>query len=289
MPLTGNLRGIVALCAATACFVFNDAMVKLAAERLPTGEIITLRGAVTLSIIVVAVWAAGQFRHLPRLKQRAVIMRSVLEPIVAALYITALAHVPLAELTAIALTTPLMMTAASVLVLREAVGWRRWSAVLAGFAGMLLVVKPSPSGIDVYALLGVLTCVGVTTRDLVTRRIDPATPSLIISLATSIAVMALGLAISVTETWFWPTTNEILWLALAAVGVAIANVFIVMAFRGVEVSVVSPFRYSAMVWALALGIGIWGAIPDRWSWLGIALIIGAGLYVLHRERLRARS
>lgn len=287
MTLTGNLRGIVALCAATACFVFNDAMVKLAAERLPTGEIITVRGLVTLSILVVAVMVTGQFRHLPRLKQRAVIARSILEPVVAVIYITALAHVPLAELTAIALTTPLMMTAASVVILRERVGWRRWSAVLVGFAGMLLVVKPSPSGIDFYAFLGVLTCVGVTTRDLITRRIDPATPSLIISFATSLAVLALGLAISLGETWFWPTGLEFLWLAIAAVGVAIANIFIVMAFRGVEVSVVSPFRYSAMVWALALGIGIWGVLPDRWSMAGIALIVGAGLYVLHRERLRA--
>ncbi len=182
-----------------------------------------------------------------------------------------------------------MMTAAAVVVLREQVGWRRWSAVLVGFLGMLLIVKPSPAGLDVFALLAVLSAACAVVRDLMTRRFPAEISSLTISLATGFAVCLIGFVMMIGsgEPFLQPSPAAWGYLAGAALLVAIGNYFVIVAFRGGEVSVISPFRYSVILWAVLVGAVVWGEIPDAPSALGIALIVGAGLYVIHRERVRA--
>jgi drug/metabolite transporter (DMT)-like permease len=272
-----------------ALFVGNDTFVKLAAAELPAGQIMALRGAFVVAIMLAAVFVAGYGRDLRRLREPAVLMRSALEAAVAFVFITALARMGLAELTAIFLTAPLIMTAASAIVLKEEVGWRRWAAVVVGFFGMVLIVRPSPAGIDWYAVLGVLSAAGAVARDLITRKVDPSTPSLVVSLATGASVAIAGLPLSLAAPWTAPATITWLYLIGAAAFVAVGNYTIIVAFRVGEVSAISPFRYTVMLWALIASVVVWGELPDAMAMIGITIIVASGLYVIHRERIRTRE
>jgi drug/metabolite transporter (DMT)-like permease len=245
-----------------------------------------LRGVFVVAIVLGLVVTLGHAGEIARIRQPRVLIRSLLEAAVAYAFISALAHLGIAELTAIFLTAPLMMTAASALILKEQVGWRRWLAVVAGFCGMLLVVKPSPEGLNAFALLGLLSAVGSVTRDLVTRGIDKATPTTVVSLATGAMVALAGFGIGATETWTMPSLAAWGSLLCAAIFVAAGNYGIILAFRIGEVSAISPFRYTIIIWALLSGYLVWGDIPDGWSLIGIAIIVGSGLYIVHRERVR---
>ncbi|MDP3548093.1 MAG: DMT family transporter [Phreatobacter sp.] len=285
-----NRRGIIAMCTAMACFMTNDTLVKLVARDLPSGEIIAIRGAFATVMVFAWLVIAGHVRHIGKAASPLVASRAGLEALVAFLFITAIADMPIADITAIFLITPLLITALSGPLLKEQVGWRRWSAVAAGFAGMLLVVKPGGAGFvagsaTAMALASVVFC---AVRDMVTRFIDPRIPTIVITLTTCVAVGAFGAAMIPFQTWVPPTQTHVLILFAAATVVVVGNHAMILAFRGVEVSLVSPFRYSVMVWAIVSGITVFGEWPDAASWAGIALIVGAGLYTLHRERVRLR-
>ena len=285
-----NRRGIIAMCTAMACFMTNDTLVKLVARDLPSGEIIAIRGAFATVMVLAWLVIAGHARHIGKAASPLVASRAGLEALVAFLFITAIADMPIADITAIFLITPLLITALSGPLLKEKVGWRRWSAVAAGFAGMLLVVKPGGAGFvagsaTAMALASVVFC---AVCDMVTRFIDPRIPTIVITLTTCVAVGGFGAAMIPFQGWVPPTPTHVLILLAAATVVVAGNHAMILAFRGVEVSLVSPFRYSVMVWAIVSGITVFGEWPDAASWAGIALIVSAGLYTLHRERVRLR-
>jgi drug/metabolite transporter (DMT)-like permease len=277
------------MCLAMATFILNDALVKLASTELAAGQIMALRGVFVVAIILAAVAIAGQLGELKRMRHPLVLARSALEAMVAFVFITALARMGIAELTAIFLASPLMLTAASAVILKEEVGWRRWTAVGVGFFGMLLVVRPSPAGVDWVALLGLLAAAGAVARDLVTSRIPPGTSSLTIAVGSAASVALLGGTLVPPTAWTAASSTTWGYLLASAVFVTAGNVLLIVAFRSAEASVVSPFRYTSMVWALILGVVIWRELPDGPALAGSALIIGAGLYTIHRERVRARE
>jgi len=222
-----------------------------------------------------------------------VAVRAAVEALTAFAFITALAHMRLGNITAILQATPIIITLLTVMLGIEQVGWRRWLAVVAGFVGVLIVVRPSASGFDVWSLLALLAAVLVAVRDLITRRIAAAIPSSVVALVTTAAVAVVGLVIGLIEgigtNWRVPTDWELVYLALAAGLVSAGNYGIVVAFRRSDVSVVSPFRYSVIVWAIALGYLVWGDIPDLPAMTGTLLIVAGGLYTIHRERVRMRE
>jgi len=285
-----NKRGIIAMCTAMACFMTNDTLVKLVAADLPSGQIIAIRGGFATVMVFTWLVAAGHLNAIGKVASPLVATRAGLEALVAFLFITAIASMPIADITAIFLITPLLITALSGPLLKEQVGWRRWSAVGAGFLGMLLVVKPGGAGFvagsaTAMALASVVFC---AIRDMVTRFIDPRIPTIVITLTTCATVAVFGAAMIPFQSWVPPSPTHLGLLLAAATVVVVGNHAMILAFRGVEVSLVSPFRYSVMVWAIVSGITVFGEWPDATSWVGIALIVGAGLYTLHRERVRLR-
>ncbi|MFZ9286571.1 MAG: DMT family transporter, partial [Burkholderiaceae bacterium] len=201
-------------------------------------------------------------------------------------YLTSLFHLPLGNATAINMATPLVISLMAVLSLGERVGAARWAALAAGFAGVLLVVQPRSEGFNAYAWL----CLGGTllhaARDLVTRRIASSTPSLLITLSTALAVSLLAALISVAQGWVAVSAAQLAWLALASVFLSTGYYLLIVAMRAGEVSVIAPFRYVGLLFALLLGWLIWAELPNALAWLGIALLVGAGLYVLHEQRGR---
>jgi drug/metabolite transporter (DMT)-like permease len=239
-----------------------------------------------LGIVLVAL---GYHRTLRQALTPLVISRAVLDSASSVFFVLALAHMRIADVSAVVLTVPLILTAASVLLYGESVGWRRWTAVITGFVGVLFVVKPTPAAFDAWALLVLASAFTSAGRDLVTRRIGAAVPSLTITFVGACVVSLAGLLLMPGETWRVPTTAEFGWLTLAAGFLGLATFFMTRAFRGVDLAVVAPFRYTLLIWALIAGYVVFGELPDRWAATGAVLIVGSGLYVLRRETVRRRA
>lgn len=287
--LAANKRGIIAMVLAMAFFVTNDSFMKLAREDLPAGQVMAIRGAFGVVFTLGLVIAMGEIARVRLVLRRIVVVRAALELAVAICFIIALGHLTLADITAMGQSAPLLIAAYLALRGQEQMGWRRWTAVAVGFAGVLLVVKPGGPGFNVYAVLGLMSAVLVAARDLVTRFVPREVPTVLI-LATTTGLVALGGgAMGLAEEWRTPSTAVVLHLALAGLFVTLGHYCVISAFRDVEVAVVSPFRYSVVLFAVIYGIVIFGHVPDALAIAGTLLIVMSGLYTLHRERIRRRD
>lgn len=284
-----NRRGIFALIAATAAFSVNDAIIKLASRALPVGEVIFIRGLMTVVCMAGALALMRQLGKITTAFTRWVAARAVLDGCATALFVTGLMRLKLADLTAMVLASPLILTALSVLLFKEAVGWRRWSAIVVGFVGALFIVRPVPGSFDAWALMGLGAAFAAAARDLITHRLDPRIPALVIGLAACVAMTVTGVLLGLTEQWSVPATRELVLLGGAAALFSVAGFLLVVAFRGVELSVVSPFRYTLLLWGVIAGYAILGEAPDKWTFIGGVLIVGSGIYTLHREAVRRRN
>ena len=284
-----NLRGIIALLISQALFVTSDSVVKLAGEMLPVTQIMALRGLLALTIAGAVVVSTVDLNRWHNVFRPLVVLRATIEAVLAAMFLVALPHMPLGDITVINQITPLVVTMLSALLLGEIVGWRRWSAIAVGFVGVVLVAQPTADGISIYALLAVLVAILVAVRDIVTRRLDHAIPTATVTFTSTLSVCALGFAGSPLEVWQPLSWQAIALLSTSALLITLANGFIIRAFRGVDMSVVAPFRYFAVVWALALGFAIWTEIPNALAIGGTLLIVVSGLYTMHRETLKMRK
>ncbi len=289
MPsLRANRRGIIALLLATAAFTVNDTLTKIVVQDHPVGEVMFLRGLMTFFFISIVLVAQRETLHLRSTVNRLVLLRSLLDAAASAMFVTALVRMGIAELSAIVLASPLLLTMLAVIIFKEPVGWRRWSAVIVGMIGTLFIVKPDVTVVDVWAILGLVVALGVAARDLTTLRIDPAIPTTVISIFSAIALTVAGVLMGTTEEWQIFAAATFLIIAIAAFFYSIGTYFLVVAFRSVDVSVVSPFRYCMLIWAGLAGYLAFGDLPDGWSIFGTVLIVASGLYTLHRETVRHR-
>jgi drug/metabolite transporter (DMT)-like permease len=196
----------------------------------------------------------------------------------------ALARMPFADLMGILQMTPLSLTAASALFLGEHVGWRRWTAVGVGFFGALLVIKPGSSAFNAWALLGVLSVLCGSLRDVSTRRLDVGLSPLLIMLLSQVVVAASGLVCLTFETWSMPNLTELFFLVFASVFSLAGHLCMIYSLRSGEIGAVAPFRYAGIVWSILLGFLIWHQLPDALSFIGIAILVSAGLYTFYREQ-----
>jgi drug/metabolite transporter (DMT)-like permease len=280
---SANLRGIGAMCAAMALFTVNDTFVKLVAKELPTHQIMFVRGIIGSVMIGTYLAATSQLGHWRYLLHPLVVIRTALEVFTAYSFITALGVLAIADVTAILLVSPLLITAISALLFGEDVRWRRWLAVIVGFIGMLIVVQPGSGAFQPAAFWALASTFAIAARDLVTRRLPSDIPTPVITAAGSLGSTILGGLLCAALPWTSVSAQALLWLSAAAALVIAGNIAIVAAFRGVDVSVVSPYRYTVMVWAVLVGVLVFGEFPSAQAWIGIALIVGSGLYALYRE------
>ena len=279
----------MAIVGGMACFAGNDAVVKLIARTAPLGEVLFVRGVMTCVLVGALMFILGHASQLRSAVHPRVLGRSGLEALAALLFTSALVRMPIAELSTIVLASPLIITALAVILYREEVGWRRWTAIIVGFAGALCVVKPTPDAFNAWALVGLGCAFASAARDLMTRRLPEGVPFTVVSLAAAVAVTLVGLLLAPWETWRPFTVTELAILALGAAFLSGGTMLIVLAFRDVDVSAVSPFRYTLLIWAGLAGYFLFGEVPDTWAAIGAALIVGSGVYALHREAARARA
>lgn len=267
-----------------AFFAMNDAVVKLAGQQLELWQMITMRGVLASALIAALAWRFDALR-LPRGRDAwAVIIRSTTEVAATYFFLTALMTVPLATLTAVLQMLPLTVTLAAAVFLDEKVGWRRSLAIGLGFVGMLLIVRPGPEGLGFETIYALLAVVALTARDMATRLVSPAVPSLSIACLASVAVTVFGVALGAAEGLVGPRPSLGDWgmMGLAAVLIFLAYLTSVLTMRVGEVSAIAPFRYAGLLWALVLGWLVFGDWPDNLTLLGAAIVVAAGLFTLRR-------
>ena len=288
--LSDNMRGALLMCLSMAAFTFGDAAIKATGGDLPLSQLLVIRGVLASTALLVMAWYfKGLQLRLPRRDWGLVLLRGVSESAAAFFFLTALLAMPLANVTALLQMLPLTVTLGGAIVFREAVGWRRWSAIAIGFCGMLLIVRPGTEGFtgaSVYALCAVLA---VTVRDLVTRRVSAAVPSLTVTFVSSVMVTLFAAGWSVGQEWVTLTPRLTGLVLLATTFIIGAYLCSVMVMRVGEVSFVAPFRYTGLVWALILGFVIFGEWPEPLTLIGAAIIVATGVFSLLREaRLKRR-
>ena len=286
-----NLRGMIALTLSTILFTFSDALAKLASQHWPVAQVLAIRSVVAIALMVAVLRFTGEMRRLATLRRPMLVLRSVVEAALALTVVSALAIMPLADITTILMLAPAAITAIANLFLGEDVGWRRWSAIAVGFLGMLLVVQPGAAvsaapGYMLGVILGLVSVVGIAARDILTRRISDDVPTTIITVGTLLATLAGSLLLSLFFPWRPLAPLPFVQVALAAVIVTAGNFFVIVACRGVDLSVVAPYRYSAVIWSIAAGYLIFGDLPNRLALAGMAIVAASGVYLMHRGRVR---
>jgi drug/metabolite transporter (DMT)-like permease len=278
-----NLRGIFLMIVARIVFAGSDTFTKLASEGLPASEVVAIRNSIALPIVLTLAWRLGGLYHLSAFRDRIVLSRSVLEAVGTLTFVAALPHVMLGQSTVILLTVPIILVALSAIVFKESVGWRRWTAIAVGFAGVFMVAGPLGGTPNAYLLLTQATALSWAVRDLITSRIVGHIPSVMVTLVTTCVTVLVSLPGVFVGDWHGFDLREAFYLLCAGSLVAAANFLYISALRTGAISVVAPFRYTAAVWATVAGYLVWGDILDFWGAMGTLFIIGSGLYTFYRE------
>lgn len=276
---------------AMAAFIVSDTMLKIARQELAAGQILAVRGVFAIVMLLAGLAFAGRLAILRQTLEPILLLRALIEGGVAVLFVIAIGAMALADLTSVLMVTPLLIVAVSALFLGEKVGWRRWMAILCGFAGVVLVLQPGGHAVPLWAGLAAAgSATLVVMRDLLTRFIPPSIPSLAVTATTTFGTTLYGFAVMFAGPGLQPASlSTTLALLVAAVFVLIGNYGIIAAHRDVELSVVSPFRFAIIVFALTIGIVVFGEWPTPLAVLGMVMIVGSGIYAAHRERVRRQE
>jgi drug/metabolite transporter (DMT)-like permease len=282
-----NRFGILCMSAAMALFIANDGLTKYVSATMPAAQLIFLRGLASIVVVLLVAKAMGVMPQLPSTANRRVVARAVVDATATMLYLFSLFHLPIANATAINLASPLFMIVFAVLFLGHHVGLGRWLAIGAGFAGVVLVIQPRADGFNFWAWVCLSGTLFHAARDLMTPRIATHIPSILITLSTAIAVTVVSGVVSIFEGWKPFGWFELSLLALASVFLSSGYFFIITSMRHGEMSLVAPFRYSGLLFALVLGYLVWNETPNALAWGGIAVLIGSGVYLLMSDRARA--
>jgi drug/metabolite transporter (DMT)-like permease len=272
-----------------ACYTVNDVLVKELLLTYPVGETIFIRGIMCALLIGAAALAFGNAKALRAPMGRMLASRSMCDGLSTACFIAALAHLKLANVAAVLQIGPLIITVLAVVLYREAVGRRRWIAIALGFGGALLVIKPVPSEFNIWAVVAAASAVVAAVRELQTRQIGHAVPALVVAFWGAVAITLCGAAFVATEDWRLYAGPDLFQLFVAAFFVGIAIYLLALGFRDVDLSVVAPFRYTYLLTSALGGFLMFRELPDGWTVAGAVLIVGSGIYTLHREAVRRRS
>jgi drug/metabolite transporter (DMT)-like permease len=280
------LRGILLMCAGVSLFPFMNASVKLLTADYPVVQIVWARFTGHL-IFMLAIFLPQHGRALLRTKRPVVQFgRSALMLVSNGAFVVAIAWIPLATASAIGFTAPLIVTALSVPLLGESVGWRRWSAVVVGFAGALMVIRPGGGVLDPAVLLLLLSALTYALYQIATRwvgRHDDAATGIIF--AALLGSLAMSFVLPFVFVAPHTLCDGVLFCCLGLFG-GIGHYLIIRAFQLGSAAVMAPLGYVELVGTATLGYLIFGNFPDAWTWTGALVIIASGLYIASRERRR---
>lgn len=284
-----NLRGAAFMTFSMLAFAIEDVLIKTLGARIPAGQIIAVIGAG--AALAFALWFIVQRQPVFVAAHRSgqVWRRGFFEVMGTMLFITALMRLDVTMLSAIIQATPLVVALGGVLFLGQTVGWRRWAAILVGFAGVLLIIRPGAEGFSLAILIGVGGMIGLAGRDLSTRAITIPISGAHLSLHAFLLLIPAGLVLCWIngEALIVPSTRDMAVLVGCIIVALLAYLSIVAATRSGDAAFISMFRYTRMVFALALGMVILNERPDALTLIGVSIVIGAGVFTLLREARRA--
>ncbi len=287
--LSDNMRGSLMMTAAMAGFTLNDTCMKAVTATMPLYQAIFLRGLLTIALLVAFSGYLGGLKFaLPRRDAVIISIRTLAEVGSTVTFLTALMHMPLANLSAIMQSQPLAITLAAAIIFRERIGWRRILAIGIGFIGVMMIVKPGTESFTIWAAVGVLCVLIVVVRDLSTRQLSPAVNAVTVAFHAATAVTGLALLIVPFSGWEPVGLREAAAIAAASVFLIAGYLFIVAAMRIGEIGVIAPFRYTALVFALILGWLIFRQLPGGWTMAGALIVVATGIYTFYRERTVAK-
>lgn len=287
--LSGNLSGILLMVVSMAFFAVEDSFVKLMLDDLQSGQIIALLGLGGGLVFAVLLRLRGEPLLVRAALSRPVLIRNGGEILGGVGYVTSLALIPLSSATAILQVTPLVVTMGAALFLRERVGPRRWAAIVIGLIGVMVIIRPGMDTFQPGALFAVVAVVGLAMRDVATRLILPSVTNLQISFYAYISFCLFGLVLMLVQGTGAMTPR--LWLLLlGGIGSGVLAYYaLTNSTRLGELSAVIPFRYSRLLFGLALGITVFAERPDRLTLLGSGIILVSGIYTMWREQVLHRN
>lgn len=283
-----RLRAIAMMLACVGVFSLMDAVLKTLSAHYPAFEVASLRGAASLPLLLAWAAATTGLRPLLRARWPLHLLRGALGIMMMAAFVHALRTLPLSTAYSIFFVAPLLITAMSVPFLREHVGPRRWTAIAVGFAGVLVVLRPGVGGVASAAGIAVLLAAFGYAVSAITVRVLARTDSTQAMVVWLMALMALGAGVLAWPEW-QPVRAEHAWLIVVlGIAGALGQYLITEAFRLGEASLLAPLEYTALVWGVLWDATLWGVLPDGATWLGAAIIVASGLYLVRREGARAR-
>ena len=280
-----HYRGIASLLLAGFLLVSQDAVIKWMTGTYPTGEIMTIRGIVAVLFTCGLVWHRGGMAALRVTNKRLQILRALCVVGTTATFITAMRYLPLATAMSVSFAGPLIVTAMAPRFLGEHVGWRRWSAVTVGFLGVLIIFRPGFGVMHWALLLPLSTAFLSAIRDVSTRTLAGQDNAAGILFYAMVAVTLSGTA-TIPVGWVVPDLGDWYLFLITGFVICIAQFLMILAFGYAEASALAPFKYFSLIWGVSIGFMVWGDVPDAWTMTGSMLIIGSGLYILHRQRVQ---
>jgi drug/metabolite transporter (DMT)-like permease len=283
-----TLRGIVSMVLSALFFILNDTLIKLGSESLPVGEVLLFRSIGATAIVGLIAWQRGVLGRLAECLRPTVLCRSAADGGATVFYMTGLVHMPIANASAIGQAFPLAIAAVGAFLFKERTDWQRWLAIVVGFLGVMLIVRPGSDGFNAWSIMIVLSIFTLIARDVATRFMGGKTDLSLVVLANCVVVTLVCVGMTVVGGWQAPSLGDVPIFVGSAVCMVLGIGFGVDAMLHGAVSVTAPFRYSFMLFALIIGYVVWGDMPDPLTLLGIAVVVGSGLYVVYRERRASR-
>jgi drug/metabolite transporter (DMT)-like permease len=282
---SARLAGIALMLAGICMFSLGDALGKFIVATYSVGQLMLLRACAALLLIGPSIWRRrAEFRQLERPWMQ--LFRVGLSTLEIAAFFLAAAYLPLADVVTYYLATPIFVTALSAVVLREQVGWRRWSAILIGFCGVIIALKPSAQSVTWPAMIALAGSLAFSWLMLITRSLR-ATPDIVLASAQFLGTLLFGLLVAPFG-WITPTSAHLgLFFAAGAIS-ACALLCVNRSLKLAPASTVVPYQYSMIIWAVLFGYLVFGDVPQATTVLGAAIIIAAGLYIFLRERQLGR-
>ncbi len=279
---TDTYKGMACMVVGILMLATADAVTKLLIVDFHAGEIIFYRGFFAfLPLLPLVVWNGG-IRSLKLQQPKGVWWRGVIALVTSVFVALSFINLPLAEASALIFTSPIFLTALSPWLLGEKVGWQRWSAVLFGFAGVVVMIQPGSSAFTIWAFVPLIAALCSASRDILTRRLGIVDSATTVMFYTSVVALIGG---ATTMPWSGPAPNAEHWalFVLSGIFVTLAHLLIVMALQLAEGPTVAPLKYVSLVWSAILGYLIWGDVPGVWKVLGAMMVVAAGLFILYRE------
>ncbi len=280
-----NMQAIALMTVSMLCFAITDGFIKLVSEEANAGQIMVLASIISSLIFIVLIFYNKDDFQFKIMLERPILIRTLGDVFGASCMVISLGLLPLGNASAILQFQPLVVTMGAALFLREKVGWRRWSAIIIGFIGVMIIIRPGLNGFNSASILVIFAVIGLATRDLATRVIRTNIANSSISLLDSLALIIAGFIISLffDNSWLFPLE---IYAHMALIGCfgGLGYFCITKAVRLGEISAIAPYRYSRLIFALILGFIFFGEIPDMAMMLGSAIIISAGIYTIYREK-----